>query len=72
MKTDKESPQTIARRKANAEFASKRFRGESNLSFSKNNEHFKQACVDAGIEPTARQASKFRSKKGAAYLGKGD
>lgn len=72
MRTDKESPQTIARRKANAEFAAKRLRGESNLNFSKNNEHFKQACADAGVEATARQASKFRSKKGAAYLGKGE
>jgi len=30
-------------------------------------EHFKNCCIKAAIEPTIRQASKFRNKKGLAY-----
>ena len=37
----------------------------TNLEFSKN-KLFKQACKAAGIEPTQRQASKFRNGKGLA------
>lgn len=32
-----------------------------------NNDVFKNACEKVGIEPTKRQASKFRRKKGAAF-----
>lgn len=30
-------------------------------------EHFKDCCINAAVEPTMRQASKFRNKKGLAY-----
>lgn len=32
-----------------------------------NSPQFKEACEKAGIEPTRRQASKFRRKMGLAY-----
>lgn len=32
-----------------------------------NKETFKEACEAVGIEPTIRQASKFRRKRGLAY-----
>lgn len=32
-----------------------------------NSDTFKQACLKAGVEPTKRQASKYLSKRGAAY-----
>ena len=35
--------------------------------FADTNEQFKKACADAGVEPTKRQASKWRSKRGLAY-----
>jgi len=31
---------------------------------------FKASCEKAGIEPTKRQASKYRNKKGKAYMAK--
>lgn len=34
------------------------------------NEDFKQACAAAGIQPTARQASKFRRGLGLAFKAK--
>ena len=64
---DKESPETKARRKFNAEFAKKMFRGQSNADFAKSDVAFQEACNDAGVQPTARQASKYRRKDGAAY-----
>jgi hypothetical protein len=33
----------------------------------KNDENFVKFCKKAGIEPTARQASKFRMGKGLAF-----
>ena len=63
----KDSPEIIAQRKANAQLQKLFFRGESNSNFSKNNEHFRSACEKAGVEPTMRQASKFRRKEGKAY-----
>lgn len=38
----------------------------TNKKFSEENEHFKNACKEAGIEPTVRQASKWRMGKGIA------
>lgn len=35
------------------------------------NDQFKQACEQAGITPTKRQASKFKQKRGLAYMGRG-
>ena len=40
---------------------------ESNKLFSRNSNKFKEACDKAGINPTARQASKYRNGKGAAF-----
>ena len=34
---------------------------------TKNSQHFKDACENAGVKVTHRQASKFSRKKGAAY-----
>lgn len=34
---------------------------------TQNNEIFKKACEAVGIEPTRRQASKFRRKRGLAF-----
>lgn len=39
-----------------------------NGKFAKENSEFQDACSKVGIKPTARQASKFRNKKGKAYL----
>lgn len=41
--------------------------GESNKDFARNNVAFQAACAKANIAPTARQASKFRNKRGVAY-----
>ena len=38
-----------------------------NEKFSKENMEFQSACDKAGVKPTARQASKWRNKKGLAY-----
>jgi len=38
----------------------------TNKEFSKKGD-FKAACEEAGVEPTKRQASKFRMKKGLAW-----
>ena len=38
----------------------------TNLEFSRTKE-FIEICKKAGVEPTQRQASKFRNKKGTAY-----
>lgn len=64
---DKDSPETIARRKANAQLQKLFFRGKSNLQFSKEDQNFRNACEKAGVEPTMRQASKYRRKTGKAY-----
>lgn len=40
----------------------------SNAAFAKADQAFQSACQKAGIEPTPRQASKWRRKTGLAYL----
>lgn len=64
---EKDSPETIARRKANAQLQKLLFRGKSNLQFSKEDQNFINACEKAGVQPSIRQASKFRRKTGKAY-----
>lgn len=39
----------------------------TNQSYSGSNEEFLSVCRTLGIAPTARQASKWRKKKGEAY-----
>jgi len=39
----------------------------TNKKFSTDDSFFKKACEVAGVEPTTRQASKFRLEKGLAY-----
>lgn len=39
-----------------------------NEKFAKEDSAFNQACDKVGIKPTARQASKWRNKKGKAYM----
>lgn len=39
----------------------------TNKEFSKENKNFNEACLNAGINPTKRQASKFRRGKGVAW-----
>lgn len=39
----------------------------NNREFAKQDQAFKACCEMAKIEPTVRQASKFRNRKGAAY-----
>ena len=43
-------------------------RGEKNSTVL-NSPSFKAACSRVGIEPTRRQASKFRNKRGKAFQG---
>jgi len=40
----------------------------TNATFAKNDGNFINACDKVGVKPTARQASKWRNKTGAAYL----
>ena len=35
--------------------------------FCLENEHFRRCCELASVEPTMRQASKFRNKQGVAF-----
>ena len=39
----------------------------TNTQFAKDNEEFKSACASVNLEPTPRQASKWRRKVGKAY-----
>lgn len=39
----------------------------TNTKFAKENDDFRKACELANVEPTARQASKFRNKRGSAF-----
>lgn len=39
----------------------------SNKEFSSQIKKFSHACQEAGIEPTKRQAAKWRNRKGKAY-----
>lgn len=40
----------------------------NNKMFAEKDMYFQKACQAAGVEITKRQASKFRNKKGSAYL----
>ena len=39
----------------------------SNRQFAEQDNGFRAKCERAGVEPTKRQASRFRNKKGAAF-----
>lgn len=39
----------------------------TNKEFAKTNQQFISACQKAGVEPTKRQAAKWRRKTGIAY-----
>ncbi len=41
--------------------------GTTNKEFSESDTQFLQACINAKIKPTTRQASKWRMKKGKAW-----
>jgi len=43
---------------------------QTNTDFAKNNGKFKAACQEAGVEPTSRQASKYRRGYGKARQAK--
>jgi len=38
-----------------------------NFEFARTDEAFREACAKAGIEPTARQAGKYRRRTGLAW-----
>lgn len=38
-----------------------------NAQFAKDDLHFRVCCELAGVQPTRRQASKYRNHKGSAY-----
>lgn len=40
---------------------------QTHTDFAKTNNEFRRACEAAGIEPTTRQAGKYRRGKGLAY-----
>lgn len=39
----------------------------TNDDFRRHDQAFRAACTKAGVEPTKRQASKFRRQEGRAY-----
>lgn len=41
--------------------------GVTNKEFAKENSTFQKACKTAEVDPTSRQASKYRNKTGKAY-----
>ena len=41
--------------------------GVTNRDFAKDNGNFKDCCEAAGVDPSPRQASKFRNHHGAAF-----
>lgn len=41
--------------------------GITNRLFAKTDARFQEACIRAGVQPTKRQAAKFRRKEGSAY-----
>jgi hypothetical protein len=45
--------------------------GITNAAFAADDYVFRKACALAGVEPTPRQAGKYRSKRGKAYQFKG-
>ena len=67
-KITNDSDETIRRRKAAKKRSVQSYRGLSNADFVKQDDNFKAACMKVSIPPTIRQASKFRNKKGLAYL----
>jgi hypothetical protein len=40
---------------------------QANREYAATNDYFKRCCAAAGIQPTSRQASKFRNKHGKAW-----
>lgn len=40
----------------------------TNREYAEKDKAFKEACKRAGINPTTRQASKYRRGKGLAYI----
>ena len=40
---------------------------QTNAEYAKTSTHFRSHCLAAGVEPTKRQASKFRRGVGSAY-----
>jgi len=44
-------------------------KGQTNAEYARTNEKFRKACETVGIEPTARQASKYRNGIGKAFKG---
>ena len=67
---ENDSAETKARRKVMTLLAKKAFRGISNANFAKTDTAFIEACEKAEVKPTARQASKWRTKSGKAYNGR--
>jgi hypothetical protein len=41
--------------------------GKSNKEYSGTNEQFRELCEQYKVDPTTRQASKYRNKKGKLY-----
>jgi hypothetical protein len=41
----------------------------TNKQFATTNQHFINECSKVEVKPTSRQASKFRNKKGKAFIG---
>lgn len=39
----------------------------TNKEFAETNAHFRRVCRAANVEPTTRQASKYRNRKGSAF-----
>ncbi len=65
---ENDSPKTIARRKYFKADSKKRRRSLTNADFMKQDNTFIEACNNAGIPVTHRQASKWRNKQGIAYI----
>ena len=41
--------------------------GMSHRHFAETNKEFQAACAKAGVQPSRRQAAKWRRKEGSAY-----
>ena len=44
----------------------------THAEFAKTNKDFQTACERAGVQPTKRQAAKFRRKEGRAYANRNE
>ena len=64
-----ESYQKQSREHALQQGLSSLYRDTTNAEFAKNNKTFRKACEAVDIEPTPRQASKYRRKMGVAFKG---